>query len=86
MGGEVGAVQASASAPLSSLSGLGNVAFGVGEYEDDPAISGQLTAITWWPAMKSSENERKPLMNVTRRLKAHTLSRSARKRKYWWNS
>jgi VPDSG-CTERM motif/von Willebrand factor type A domain len=39
MGGEVGAVQASASSLLSSLSGLGNVAFGVGEYKDDPATS-----------------------------------------------
>jgi hypothetical protein len=40
MGGELGSVQASASALLSSLSGLGNVAFGVGEYQDDPATSG----------------------------------------------
>jgi hypothetical protein len=40
MGGEVAAVQASASSLLSSLSGLGNVAFGVGEYKDNPATSG----------------------------------------------
>jgi hypothetical protein len=44
MGGEVGAIQASASALLSSLSGLGNVAFGVGEYKDDPATSGDPSA------------------------------------------
>jgi hypothetical protein len=36
MGGEVGDVQASA-ALLDAPSELGNVAFGVGEYKDDPA-------------------------------------------------
>ena len=44
MGAKIGAVQASASALLSSLSGLGNVAFGVGEYKDDPATSGDPSA------------------------------------------
>jgi hypothetical protein len=40
MGLENAAIQASASSLLTSLSGLGNVAFGVGEYKDDPATSG----------------------------------------------
>jgi hypothetical protein len=43
MGGEVGDVQASA-ASLDAPSELGNVAFGVGEYKDDPATSGDPAA------------------------------------------
>src|SRR5205823_3507932 len=40
MGSQIAAIQAAASSILSQASALGNVAFGVGEYKDQPALSG----------------------------------------------
>jgi hypothetical protein len=40
MGPQIAAVQAAASSILSQAAGLGNVAFAVGEYKDQPALSG----------------------------------------------
>jgi len=40
MGPQIAAIQSAASSILSQASGLGNVAFGVGEYKDQPATSG----------------------------------------------
>jgi len=40
MGGPIAAVQAAATNIMTGLAGLGDVAFGVGEYKDQPATSG----------------------------------------------